>query len=139
MKKVLAFALALMMLVCLSVPAQAASATSTITIKFTAAKLVSNNHVGNSWSKTVSACGKNLSVGGSVKKSMKSTDTLTVMCTATEKDKNPDIGTATISVKVSALKKGTTTYTKSITVVENSGRYKGNAAVWKFTVTVTKK
>jgi hypothetical protein len=135
----LATALALLLSLTIALPAQAAAATKyAITVKFSAVKMVSNKSVGNSWSHIVATSGKTLKTGKSYKLTKKSTESISITCKSTENDKIPDIGSTTITAKVSALKTGTTTYTKNVTVVENRGRYSGNKAVWKYTVTVTK-
>jgi len=105
-----------------------------VTVALKSVKLLSNNHVGNEWSTLFTVNGKK--VTKSLKLKLKTTDTLSIVCKATEKDSSPDIGKATWSIKVKNIKKGTVTYTKTVTVTENKGRYKGNKAKWRFTFTV---
>lgn len=139
MKKFMALFLSLVLTVCLAAPALAAgTAKYSITVKVVSVKVVSNHSVGNSWTHVATAMGKTLKAGKSCKATVKATDSISIVCTSTEKDSSPDIGTLTIPISISSLKMGTTTYTKTVTVVENKGRYKGNTAVWKYTVTVTK-
>lgn len=138
MKKVVALLIAIALLVGSALPAYAAEASYTITVKVVSVKVVSNRSVGKSWSHKVSTMGKTLAAGKSYKAKLKAGGTFDLLCTSTEKDSNPDVGTLTIPVEVSALKNGTTTFAKTVTVVENGGRYKGNTAVWKYTITITK-
>lgn len=138
-RSVVAFVLSLLVCILFSAPAQAATATKyTITVTFSKVKVVSNKSVGNSWSHVVTAMGKSLTSGKSYKLIKKSTDSFNIVMTSTEKDSKPDIGTSTLPVKVSSLQTGTTTFISTVTVVENSGRYKGNKAVWVYTVVVKK-
>jgi hypothetical protein len=129
----------IIMVLCISIPVQAAPTTYRVTVKYQAVSLVYNNHVGNEWSKIVKYNGKNVSLGSSLAKQLKNTDKMVITCTATEKDKYPDIGSVTISLNVANLKKGTTTFVKNVIVTENRGRYSGNKACWKFTIVVNKK
>ena len=138
MRKAAALLLVLVMLMGFALPAYAAEASYTITVKVVSVKVVSNQSVGKSWSHKVNTMGKTLTAGKSYKAKLKASGGFELLCTSTEKDSNPDVGTLKIPVQVSALKTGTTTYTKTVTVLENAGRYKGNAAVWKYTITVTK-
>lgn len=115
--------------------AKAASYSVKVSYKAT---LVSNNHVGNSWSKKVTFNGKTVSAGSSKTITLKAKDTVKIVCKATENDKIPDVGTGTLTFKVSDLKSGKNTKTKYVYVTENRGRYSGKQAKWKFTVTITK-
>lgn len=115
----------------------AASTTSKITIRFVSAELIENNHVGNEWATEGYVNNKELNEGRSITLNLKSSDTIQIKATATEQDKSPDIGSATLSVKASNITKKTT---KSIKVIvkENKGRYSGNTAEWKFTFEFSK-
>ncbi len=107
----------------------------TVTVKFNDAKLISNNNVGSDWTTAVEVDGQKLSKGGSVESEQ---NLIKVVCTAIEKDKVSDVGTATLSIGVINLKRGENTFTVNVTVVEKGGRYAGNKAVWAFTIKVTR-
>ena len=66
-------------------------------------------------------------------------DMLSIICTAIENDTVPDVGTGEIEISVKDLKKGKNKFTQTVIVTENRGRYLGNTAEWKFTITVKKK
>lgn len=142
MKRVISIMLAIILCLAISLPSMAApKATPAPKFKVTisySAKLVSNDHVGNSWT-------TNLQVGKSIVKKGKTltlevsaSDKIKIVCNATENDKIPDNGSATITVAAKDLKKGKNTYKATVEVTENRGRYSGNKAEWAFTVTVKK-
>ncbi|MGG4143733.1 hypothetical protein ABEW34_11410 [Paenibacillus algorifonticola] len=56
---------------------------------------------------------------------------------ATEQDKIPDVGTANKSFKASTVT-SSKKHALDVKVVENRGRYSGNAAKWKFVFKVEK-
>ncbi|RUS42840.1 hypothetical protein [Cohnella sp. AR92] len=115
----------------------AESKTVKIKVTLTSAELVENDHVGNEWYTAAYVNGKEVQLDKALTLSLKSTDSLTLKAYAEEQDKIPDKGTSSTSVKASSITK---TVTKSIkvTVVENRGRYSGNAAEWKFSFKIQK-
>ncbi|MBM7565958.1 hypothetical protein [Paenibacillus sacheonensis] len=112
-------------------PATAASKTNKIKITFIGASLVENNHVGNEWWTGGYVNGKEIQEGDAVTLSVKSTGTITLKAEAQEQDKIPDDGQVSASLKVASITK-TVNKALTVTVVENRGRYSGNAAKWKF-------
>jgi len=102
-----------------------AATTTKVTVQ--SITLVKNDHVGNSWTKTVKVNDKTLSVGKEYKFS---TSKLKAYAKIVENDKVPDIGTKTVS-----LVKGKTN-TFDVTVTENRGRYSGNKAIWRIKIKV---
>jgi hypothetical protein len=140
--KLLFMLTAMTILFSIGVPARAAELASsksyTISVTYKSAQLTYNNHVGNNWVKAVTVNGKNVNLNSNVKLTLKSTDTLAVKFTATEKDTSPDIGTSAINLSIGSIKTGVSTYSQNVIVTENKGRYKGNKACWKFTITVKK-
>lgn len=109
-----------------------------VTVKFSSAKLIYNDHVGNEWWSGVEVNGKSLARGKSIKLKVKSTDTIGITCSAGEDDSIPDDGYEYLEIKASKLKKGKNTYTVDVYVTENRGRYSGNSALWRFTFLVTR-
>jgi hypothetical protein len=110
-----------------------------ITVKFSSAKLIYNEHVGNSWYTGLDIDGKEVRRGKSAKYTLFSADQLSIECEACEDDTIPDEGIEYIEFSVNQLKMGKTTFSKDVIVIENRGRYSGNAACWRFTIVVTKK
>lgn len=108
-----------------------------VTISYSA-KMVSNDHVGNSWSTYIEVGDTTIKKGKSAKVEVSTNDTIQIVCNAVENDKIPDYGDSTIKIKVKDLKKGKNTFKSSVFVTENRGRYSGNEAEWSFTVTVKK-
>jgi hypothetical protein len=139
MKRALCVFFAVLLL--LMIPLNAALAASTsCTLKITVtAKRISNNHVGNSWAVYADVNGTTIKKGKSATLKCGDTDTVSIVCTAIENDKIPDVGRATINVDVATLKKGNNKFTQTVVVTETAGRYSGNTAEWAFTVTVNKK
>jgi hypothetical protein len=89
--------------------------------------MISNNHVGNNWSYSISVNNKKLIKGKSIKIN---SSTLKSTIKIIEHDKSPDIG-----LKTFTLVKGKEN-TFNVVVVENKGRYSGNKAVWKIKIKV---
>ncbi len=89
-----------------------------------------NNHVGNSWSRYSYYKNSEFSSGDVITAPINSTASFSFKIV--ENDKIPDVGRNSLSI---TLKDGEE---KScfITVKENRGRYSGNTAQWKITVTV---
>ncbi|MEK3877445.1 hypothetical protein [Paenibacillus sp. FSL M7-0420] len=128
----------LMLALSLSVqPLSAAGKTQKVKVTFVSADLVENNHVGNEWWWGGFVNGEELEEGNSVTLDLSSTASIKLRAEAQEQDKIPDEGSASASIKVSALKD---TQNKSLTVkvVENRGRYSGNTASWKFVFKIDK-
>lgn len=144
MKRIACILLAIILCLILPLSALAApkatpapSTKAKITISYSA-KMVSNDHVGNSWTTYIEVGDTTVKKGKSTKVEVGSTDTIKIYCTAIENDKIPDEGSAAIEIPVKDLKKGKNTFKTSVTVTENRGRYSGNSAEWSFTVTVKK-
>ncbi|MEK4007187.1 hypothetical protein [Paenibacillus sp. FSL H3-0333] len=118
-------------------PLSAAGKTQKVKVTFVSADLVENNHVGNEWWWGGFVNGEELEEGDSVTLDLSSTGSIKLRAEAQEQDKIPDEGSASASIKVSALKY---TQNKSLTVkvVENRGRYSGNTASWKFVFKIDK-
>ncbi|MEK4516403.1 hypothetical protein NSS64_14060 [Paenibacillus sp. FSL H8-0122] len=128
----------LMLALSLSVqPLSAAGKTQKVKVTFVSADLVENNHVGNEWWWGGFVNGEELEEGDSVTLDLSSTGSIKLRAEAQEQDKIPEEGSASASIKVSALKD---TQNKSLTVkvVENRGRYSGNSASWKFVFKIDK-
>ena len=102
-----------------------AATTTKVTVQ--SITLVKNDHVGNSWTKTVKVNDKKLSVGKEYKFTASK---LKAYVKIVENDKIPDVGTKTVS-----LVKGKVN-TINVTVTENRGRYSGNKATWKIKIKV---
>lgn len=92
---------------------------------------ISNNSVGNEWTKSVTCNGKWMSAEEEVVAALNSSITITVQ--VTENDKIPDTGQGSVKL---TLKNGSSV-SKIITVRENRGRYAGNVAKWELTCTAT--
>ena len=118
-------------------PALAAGKSAKVKVTFVGAELAENNHVGNEWWSGAYVNGKEIAEGGSVTLNVKPADTIKLKAEAQEQDTVPDDGQASVSVKVSSITK-TLTKTMHVTVVENRGRYSGNAAKWTFTFKLQK-
>ena len=108
-----------------------------VTISYSA-KMVANDHVGNSWTTYIEVGDTVIKKGKSAKVEVTGADTIKIICNAIENDKSPDHGDATIEIPIKDLKKGKNTFKTSVTVTEDKGRYSGNSAEWSFTVTVKK-
>ncbi|MBB6732322.1 hypothetical protein [Cohnella zeiphila] len=117
----------------------AAAATKTVKVKITLAsvELVENNHVGNEWYTTASINGKAVKEGSTVTLNLKPSDSIQLKAYAEEQDKVPDVGTKSVSVKVSSISKSLSK-SLAVQVVENRGRYSGNTAEWKFAFKIQK-
>lgn len=130
----------LVIAICLMTPLNAFAVSDQYKLKISfSAKRTSNNHVGNSWSVVATVGDTTIKKGKSATLKYGDADTFTIVCTATENDKTPDVGTATIDVNVGELKNGKNKFTQTVVVTENAGRYTGNTAEWVFTITVSKK
>ncbi|KQN96095.1 hypothetical protein [Paenibacillus sp. Leaf72] len=118
-------------------PLAAAAKTVTIKVTFVSEDLVSNDSVGNEWETQVLINGKAVAAGDSIKLTLKPSELVKLEATAIEQDKIPDVGTANKSFKASTVTSGKK-HTLDVKVVENRGRYSGNAAKWKFVFQVEK-
>lgn len=100
------------------------------------AKMTSNDHVGNSWTKEFIV---NDSVFTGTKKiGVNLGDAIELTCWLTENDTRPDSGRFfdTIEMTEEILKKGIT-ISGSVSVSENGGRYSGNTAAWEVTFIIS--
>ena len=95
--------------------------------------MVSNNHVGNEWSTSVTVNGTRIRneapldfVPGS---------RITVKATVTEGDNVPDCASGSLKLRIVDEASDSVI----ITVKENKGRYAGNTAKWKLTCTIHEK
>lgn len=92
--------------------------------------LISNNHVGNSWSQTYKyndkVCGRSLTV------TAPPDSTISILATVTEHDEVPDVGTSNIKVILTDGK----TSSGTVTVQENRGKYARNKAKWSIMISV---
>ena len=91
--------------------------------------LLSNNHVGNDWTKQVLYNQKDVA-STDIVASLDSKISLTAI--VTENDTVPDTAKQNIQIYLS----DNSQTTAEIKVIENRGRYKGNAAVWQLVCTV---
>jgi hypothetical protein len=97
--------------------------TSSSLVTLSSVKLLSNSHVGNQWSKSITVNGRKL-VG-----SLRLNGALKAKVKIVERDKIPDIG-----IVSRTLKKGKNII--KVTVIENRGRYSGHKAVWQVVINV---
>ena len=106
------------------------------------AKCISKNHVGSAWSKECYCDEVALPEDEETTSIVYvvSEEPVIVRAILTEHDRNPDVGTKTMQYIPTEkdLKEGFT-ITQEITVRENSGNYKGSAAVWNVIYTFTPK
>ena len=86
--------------------------------------MISNMSVGNEWVKSIEYNGKAIKDGDTITAALNSP--ITIICTVTEKDSVPDIGNGSVQLSLDGKEK-----TVEIYVIENRGKYAGNAAVWK--------
>ena len=94
------------------------------------ATLVSNAHVGSSWSKGVQYDGEYIENDAVIQMSERS-----LKCVAIEQDSYDDVGTCLIDFEPLSVGEWVT-YTAEVVVRENRGRYSGNVARWEFEVTI---
>jgi len=107
-----------------------------VTLKISAkAKCIAKNHVGNKWTKEFYLNQDQFKGNGKIK--VENGETFSVGCIITENDANPedDGFTEIIEVTPEIMQKGTT-IEKMVYVTENGGRYSGNSAEWKVTITI---
>ena len=99
------------------------------------AKCVAKNHVGNSWAKALFL--NDEQVKGTGKVTVKDGDRITVEWVIEEYDKYPDTGNyyEVIDITPEIMTKGLT-LEATVWVTENGGRYSGNSAEWRVTVTI---
>ncbi len=97
--------------------------------------LVYNHHVGNEWNCRAKIKGKTLRDGSSC--TVSSGSPITIVSKVTENDKRPDTASSAKHIKISNLSSGQTKkFSTKVTVRENSGRYSGNTAKWKFSYVI---
>lgn len=92
--------------------------------------------MGNDWGTSATVDGEELSWGDTI--TFEKASTIKIKCVAEEYDKIPDVGSATLKIKLSDADEGDQEYTQEVTVRENRGRYSGNTATWVFKFGVTK-
>lgn len=137
--------LALAIILCIAIPissmaASKAKATTPeqkykVTVSYSVKK-VSNNHVGNSWTYVITSGETTINKGKSATFELTGAESLELLCQATENDSYPDLGTSTITINMAELKEGKNSVTTTVIVTEDRGRYAGNTAEWKFTITI---
>lgn len=93
--------------------------------------LLSNNSVGNEWTKYIMYGNTSIQTGSTITKNINEKISLNIKII--EEDKIKDIGTGTVDI---ILSDGATASTV-ITVMENAGLYKGNTAKWKVDISVS--
>jgi hypothetical protein len=97
------------------------------------AELVENHHVGNEWYTALYYNERTITTSSVISYA----DGLVFCAYVEEDDKHPD--TKEVKVEFENLAPGqTATKTVSVVVREDGGQYKGNRAVWEFTITVTR-
>ena len=100
------------------------------------AKMVSNDHVGNGWSKSFSVNDKSFASGSTI--TLKPDDYFTVCLEIQQNDDNPDYGYFEEDIEYSEeLCKSGYKINSYIIVEENGGRYRGHYAEWEFTINIT--
>ena len=139
------FCLVLAIILCLVIPVSSIAASKAkattpeqkykITVSFSVKK-VSNNHVGNKWTYVITSGETAINKGKSATFELTGAESLELICQATENDSYPDVGTNTITINTADLKEGKNTVTTTVIVTEDRGRYAGNTAEYKFTVTI---
>lgn len=99
------------------------------------AKCISRNHVGNSWGKALFL--NDQQVKGTGKVTVNNGDTITVEWVIEEYDKDPDVGYyhETIEITPEIMTKGYQ-IDQTVWVTENGGRYSGNSAEWRVSITI---
>ncbi len=107
-----------------------------VTVKLIGAEQTGGASIGGEWSYDVTVNGEPLPMEG-VELMVKSASTMKIVCTATEDDKRPDVGKATLSFSVKKLQPGGNPYSVQVSVKENGGRNIGKSAVWTFDFVVT--
>lgn len=102
-----------------------------VTLKITGkAKCIARNHVGKHWSKEFELNGE--PIKGTAKITVENGDTITIECTITENDANPESGTFSRKIEITPeiMTKGIS-IEETVWVTENGGRYSGNSAEWR--------
>lgn len=112
--------------------------TAKLTISYSAS-LIYNNSVGNEWSTWIEIDGKKLYQGQNLEIEVSGNDEIVIIAYACEDDSMPDIGYKQITIPVSELNPVQNVYTAEVIVRENGGRYSGNTAKWKFSISIVKK
>ena len=112
--------------------------TAKLTISYSAS-LIYNNSVGNEWSTWIEIDGKKLYQGQNLEIEVSGNDEIVIIAYACEDDSMPDIGYKQITIPVSELNPDQNVYTAEVIVRENGGRYSGNTAKWKFSISIVKK
>ena len=137
-KRIISISLAILVFFNISI-VNASSSKVKISVTLESIECISNNHVGNDWGFNCTVNKKDLSEGDSIEISTTLSGKITIKSTAEEYDKYPDIGSKSLTISVSKLKPNTdNTYSSSVTVRENRGRYSGNTATWKFIYIIQK-
>ena len=90
-------------------------------------KKISNDCVGNDWSFTYTHNGQTIKSGYKITQSLEIFTSQSIGVEVREKDKIDDIGIGNLTVAICEVGSGKT----EITVTENAGTFKGNAAVWE--------
>ncbi len=114
----------------------AAPGMALVTVMLVSAEQTGGASIGGEWSYDVTVNGKPLPAEG-FELMVKSASTMKIVCTATEDDKRPDVGKATLSFSVKKLQPGDNPYSVQVSVKENGGRNIGKSAVWTFDFVVT--
>lgn len=102
------------------------------------ATLISNDHVGNNWSKAFYVDDKKFT--SSTTFTAEVGQTVRISGDITDNDSNPDYGYFLINLTMSEdIFKSGYTETKEVYVRENGGRYSGNRAEWRVVIKVRKR
>ncbi len=94
------------------------------------AEILINNSVENEWEHIYTYNGQKIYNGFELTKKLEDNDNITILITVIENDKYPDIAQDYISITIQSGEIAS----KCITVYENKGAFKGNCAIWKYTV-----
>jgi uncharacterized protein YjdB len=100
------------------------------------AQLIDSNHVGSNWSKSFEVNDETFSSGSII--TVAPDSEFTIRLTIQDNDSNPDTGYyfERFAYSIDLCTNGYTV-TETVYVKENGGRYSGNRAEWKITVTIT--
>jgi len=109
-----------------------------VAIKYKEARLLHNDHVGNSWGTSMLINNAEIKRGRSVTYTDCTYLTnLNITFEAYENDKILDFGSKDVSFSIGLLGVGTHDFYTDVYVVENRGRYSGNEACWRFSYSIT--
>ena len=112
---------------------------SKVTITFKSASLAFNDHVGSDWSYGAWVNEEEINQNEEKILDVKKLKTIKLRVRVVEDEKNPDVGVAQKTIRVSDLvnNQPIEIVLKAV-VTEDRGRYSGNQAQWEFTFLIAK-